>query len=186
MARDFAFFLLHNKWETRLRQNPNEHTFSHCNTTNGNKYCTYESIPTISSYSTFADAASQQWLACCTTRVSWRRTKLQPMENEWMRSTVILDHPGPDWGKSQPCLCASPILFSHPDTLMPVMHGKQSGPADIILAWSCVNNSAWLRGGLWQQSHILNVRDTVLALTNPQFFGQRSSAAKSYWNLLYP
>lgn len=84
-----------------------------------------------------------------------------------MRSTVILDHPGPDWGKSQPCLRASPILFSYPDTLMPVMHGKQSGPVDIILTWSCVNNSVWLRGGLRRQSHTLNARDTVLAFMNP-------------------
>lgn len=44
-------------------------------------------------------------------------------------------------------LCASPILFSYPDTLMPAMHGKQSGPADIILTRSCVNNSVWLGGG---------------------------------------
>lgn len=71
-----------------------------------------------------ADALPQQWLACSTGRASWRPTKLQPIGNERMRSPVIPDHPGPDWGESQPCLCASPNLFSYPDTLMLVMHGE--------------------------------------------------------------
>lgn len=94
-----------------------------------------------------ADAASQ-WLPYSARRVSWRQTKPQPIGNEWMPSPVIPDHPGPDWGKSPVHLCASPILFSYPDTLMPAMHRKQSGPADIILTRSCVNNSAQLGGGL--------------------------------------
>lgn len=72
-----------------------------------------------------------------------------------MRRGVIRDHPGPDWGKSRLCLCASPILFSYSDTLMPVMHQKQSAPMDIILTPSCVNNSAWARRGVMTaKSHI--------------------------------
>lgn len=171
----------------------NIRNFPHCYTTNGNYMLLY-----VRKYSqnllVYADATSQQWLVCSTRRASWRQTKLQPIGNEWMRSTVILDHPGPDWGKSQTCLCASPILFSYPDTLMPVMQGKQSGPADIILTRSCVNNSAWLRGGLRRQSHILNVRDTVLAFMNPRIWltelcseklleiTQCASARKLLWN----
>lgn len=70
------------------------------------------------------------------------------MGNEWMQSPIILDHPRPDWGNSRLCLRASPIVFSYQDTLMPVMHGKQLEPADIILTQSWVNNSAGLRGGV--------------------------------------
>lgn len=131
----------------------------------------------------FADAVSQQWLACGARRVSWKQTELEPVGNEWMQSPIIPDHPSPDWGNSRLCLRASPIVFSYQDTLMPVMHGKQLGPVDIILTQSCVNNSAGLRGGLRWQSHILNTGDTVLVSMNP-CVRLTVLCSKSYWKSL--